>query len=105
MRGSTACTVAASPGPGGHCPDPLGIRPLPLAGTLHTLIRIKKQMALQGKGCALVCKKNQGRVTRPGQVVEPKHSLGEDGPVGSSPLNMGLWGEEWVTVGGLGALS
>lgn len=89
----------------GPLPRPSWHSPSALAGALHSLIRIKKQMALQGKGCALVCKKNQGRVTRPGQVVERKHSLGEDGPAGSSPLSMGLWGEEWATVGGLGALS
>ena len=77
----------------GPLPRPSPHLPSALAGALNALIRIKKQIALRGKGCALICKKNRGRVTRPGQVVEPKHSLGEDAPVGSSPLNMGLWRE------------
>ena len=84
----------------GPLPRPSQHSPSALAGALNTLIRIKKQISLQGKGCALICKKNWGRVPRPGQVVEQKHSLGEDAPVGSSPFSMGLWGEgsgrQWV---------
>lgn len=62
-KGPTTSTVAASARPGGHCPNPISTCPLPLQEPCITLIRIKKQVALQLQGCALIGKKNRGSVT------------------------------------------